>query len=336
MQPRIAVVIPCYNVERHISEVIAGLPAEVASIVVVDDDSPDRVSRQVRQMQLADPRITLVRHQVNKGVGGAMVTGYREALRLGADVVVKLDGDGQMDPQHLPALLSPLLAGEADYAKGNRWHDDGSLACMPTMRRLGSVALSFLAKIASGYWSVFDPCNGYTAVRAETLTKLRLEALAEDYYFETSMLVELSMLRAKVVDVPIPAQYGEEESSMRLSRVLLRFPPALLASSFRRAWRRYYVRDFGPVAMFLTPGVLLTAWGLCFGGWSWAWSILQGVPATAGTVMLAAMPFLMGFQLLLQAAVLDVGDEPKTSLCKGRPLGEWSPTLACRPLAKAG
>jgi glycosyltransferase involved in cell wall biosynthesis len=317
-EPHVAVVIPCYNVAAHIVGVLQTIPALVRTIICVDDASPDDSAERIRR--LANPRVVLVRHAQNQGVGGAMVTGYREALRRGADVVVKVDGDGQMDPASLPLLVDPLLRGKADYTKGNRWYHHGELGSMPAARRLGSVALSFLTKAVSGYWSIFDPCNGYTAIRASVLRQLPLEALARDYYFETSMLVELNILRALVVDVPMPARYGVEESSMRLTRVLRRFPLALMRSLVRRVWQRRFVRDFGPATLFLVSGLLLLGWGLGFGGWKWAESILTNTPATAGSVMLASLPFLMGFQLLLQVAVLEMNDQPVRALCHEEPL----------------
>jgi glycosyltransferase involved in cell wall biosynthesis len=307
-EPHIAVVIPCFNVERHIVDVIRTIPQWVATIVVVDDKSPDDFVAKVRA--LGEPRVVLIRHEHNQGVGGAMVTGYQECLRLGADIVVKMDGDGQMDPAYLAALIRPLLKREADFTKGNRWHDPRQLETMPAIRRHGSVALSFLTKMASGYWRLFDPCNGYTAIRSSVLRLLPLDRLARNFFFETSMLVELNVLGAVIRDVPIPARYGFEKSTMRISRVLLDFPLALVRAWKYRIWQRYFVRDFGAISLCLLGGALLTGWGLGFGGWRWLQSLLTGVPTTAGTVMLGAVPFLMGFQLLLQAAHLEVATEP--------------------------
>lgn len=312
--PQVAVVIPCYNVERHIEAVIRSLPPLVSTIVVVDDRSPDRFVEKVERLD--DRRVVLVRHSVNQGVGGAMVTGYQECLRRGADIVVKMDGDDQMDPAYLPALIRPLVRAEADYTKGNRWHNSHELATMPAARRLGSVGLSFLTKLASGYWRLFDPCNGYTAIRASVLRQLPMERLGRRFFFETSMLVQLNILGAVIQDLPIPARYGDEKSTMSLRRVLREFPPALARACASRVWTRYFVRDFGPISLCLFGGGLLTAWGAGFGAWKWAQSLLTGVPNTAGTVMLAAMPFLMGFQLLLQAALLEIAGEPTRPLCQ--------------------
>jgi glycosyltransferase involved in cell wall biosynthesis len=333
-QPRfghVAVVIPCYNVAPHIETVIRGIPSWVQTIVCVDDRSPDDSAARI--LQLHDPRVILVRNEKNLGVGGAVRRGYEECLRQHADVIVKMDGDDQMDPRYLPALVEPLLRGEADYSKGNRWcHSPAALSNqsennkreghrpMPRLRRLGNLALSFFTKAASGYWRIFDPCNGYTAIRASVLSLLDLECLARDYYFETSMLVELNKAGAVVVDVSMPARYGQEKSSLRIKTILARFPLALTRSFCSRIWYRHFIKDFGPFAVFFFFGLVLMFGSLLFGGWHWLQSLRSGVPATAGTVMLAALPFLMGFQLLVQAMVIDMSHSYSEPLCKDQKL----------------
>ncbi len=317
---RVAVVIPCYKVEKHIASVIRSLPDIVSLIVVVDDASPDRFVERVRE--LGDARVVLIRHEKNLGVGGAMVSGYEECLRRGADLIVKVDGDGQMDPAELPRLIAPLLRGEADYTKGNRWHHVSNLLSMPAIRRVGNLSLSFLTKFVSGHWKIFDPCNGYTAIRASALKRIPLDRLARDYYFEISLLVELGILGAVIRDVPMPAIYGEEKSSLRIGRILTSFPFRLCRSLFRRTWNQYFIRDFGPVTLFLVSGGFLMLWALVFGGIIWGRSLVSGVPATAGTVMMSAMPFLMGFQLLLQAVVMDMSNRPGVPVSAEEPLNE--------------
>lgn len=288
------------------------MPPLVDEIYLVDDASPDDLAEVVER--ITDPRVRFLRHVVNQGVGGAMLTGYRAAYEAGADIIVKMDGDGQMDPRHLPALIEPLIDGRADYTKGNRWIDEQALQQMPTVRRIGNVGLSFASKLASGCWNVFDPCNGYTAIQACVVPRLSLNHIARDYYFETSLLVELNIVQGVVEDVPMPALYGDEVSSLRIGRVLVSFPMNLFRSLRRRIWQRYVVRDFGAVSLFLLSGSGLTLWGMSFGAFAWMRSILTSVPATAGTVILSEMPLLMGFQLLLQALVMDVNSRPKETL----------------------
>lgn len=302
--PRVAVVIPCYRVERHVAEVIKGVPPLVTLIVAVDDACPNGSARAIEE--LCDARVVLIRHEKNQGVGGAMMTGYRECLRRGYDIVVKMDGDGQMDAARLAALIKPLACELADYTKGNRWTHSASLVRMPWVRRIGNLGLSFLTKLASGHWKIFDPCNGFTAIHARALRQLPLDHLARDYFFEISVLVELGILGARVADVATASRYGDETSSLRVGRILRTFPHRLASSLVRRIWVRHFVREFGPVGLFLLCGGASVTWSTAFGAWAWAHSWISGVPATSGTVMLAALPFLMGFQLLLQALVMDI------------------------------
>ncbi len=313
----VAVVVPAYRVEDQVEEVLRTLPSWVQSVIVVDDCSPDRSAERVTALR--DARVRLVRHERNLGVGGAVVTGFREALRSGADVVVKMDGDGQMDPAHLPRLLAPLARHEADLTKGNRYRTLRTLEGMPLVRRLGNAALTFLVKLASGHWRMFDPTNGYLAVRAELLRRIDLDRLPKGYFFECGLLIELGLARAKVEDVPIPARYRGERSSLSIGSALIGFPIRLLAGCARRVVRQYFLYDFSAASLFLAIGIPLTCFGVGFGVTQWYRSAVTGVTASTGTVMLAALPVILGFQLLLQALVLDIASAPSEPVCP--PLG---------------
>jgi dolichol-phosphate mannosyltransferase len=306
-----AVVIPAYNVDGFIGAVISQLPGWIDHIIVVDDCSTDNTFEVASATH--HPKLRLIRHERNGGVGAAMKTGYREALRLHADIIVKMDGDDQMDPSQLPALVAPLLRAQADYAKGNRFRDRDTLRVMPILRRIGNLALSFLTKLASGYWNIFDPTNGYTAIRRETLTALPLDRLGERYFFEISMLVQLNLTNACVRDVPMPSRYGVENSSLRIGRVVLSFPPKLVASTLSRLWTKYFIYDFTAVSLFIVAGVPLMLTGAALGIKYWSHSIATGVPTTPGQVMLSVFPLLLGFQLLLQAFVIDINAVPQGS-----------------------
>jgi glycosyltransferase involved in cell wall biosynthesis len=305
---RIGVVIPAYRVADKVETVIRGIPAWIASIIVVDDRSPDDTAARVEG--LGDRRVTLLRHERNQGVGGAMATGFAEAVRRGLDIVVKMDGDDQMDPGHLPGILAPLLDNRADMVKCNRYSSLADVREMPTIRLIGNAGLTFLVKMASGYWNTFDPANGYIALRTSVLERIDLAKLPRRYYFESGFLVELGILRAVVVDLPISARYGEETSSLSVPRTLLEFPPRLMKGLLRRLFWRYLVHDFSPVSVFLLLGVPLLLFGATYGAWRW-WSYAQsGALAPLGEVMLAAMPVILGVQLVLQAVVLDVQNVP--------------------------
>lgn len=306
---RVAVVIPAFNVAAHIAGVVQGIPEFIDDIIVVEDAGTDETAKVVRE--LSDPRLTMVQHTANQGVGGAMVTGFRLALDRGADVVVKMDGDGQMDPGLLPSLLNPVVLEGYAYTKGNRFLWEERLRDMPKIRLAGSFGLTLLSKLASGYWHVFDPVNGYFAIEAAMLRKLPLDRIARRYFFETDMLIHLNVFRARVKDVPVPACYGVERSSMRVSWVLLTFPLFLWKGFWYRIYERHVLREFSPVAVFWILGLLLLAWGTGFGGYTWMKSYWSGRVSTTGTVMLSVLPFIMGFQLVLQAILIEIQESPR-------------------------
>jgi hypothetical protein len=224
-----------------------------------------------------------------------------------------MDGDGQMDPGQLPRLLAPIAAGEADLVKGNRFLRRAHLAGMPALRRAGNLALSFLTKVASGYWNVFDPTNGYVAVRRQVIEEIDRTRLGPGYFFETSLLCEAYLAGAVARDVSIPARYGEEASSLSLRRTLVTFPPLLLRAFARRIVFQHFVRDFTPVALFLVVGTALSLFGAGFGLHNWLMRAGTGAPTPTGTIVLALVPLVLGLQLLLQATVMDIGSVPTRS-----------------------
>jgi glycosyltransferase involved in cell wall biosynthesis len=306
----IVVAIPAHNAASTVLTVIDTLPPFVDGIVAVDDASKDNTWEVLKSSR--DPRLTVVHHEVNQGVGGAMRTAFKQALGLACDVVVKMDSDGQMHPEDLPTLLDALIDGHYDYAKGNRFLDHrGELERMPKMRLVGSLALTALTKLASGYWHIFDPQNGYVACRATVLRRLDLDRIARDYFFENDMLINLNIIGARVVDVPMPARYAGERSSMSIPKVLFRFPSRLFLGYWRRILERFIMRDFSPLVLFLLSGIVLLTFGTAFGGYAWFESYRTGVVASSGTIMLAALPFILGFQLVLQAIMLDIQSTPR-------------------------
>ncbi len=307
----IAVVIPAYQVADTIEAVLSELPDYLRHIIVVDDASSDNTSELVQACAKRDRRIVLVRHEQNQGVGGAMLTGFKKALELGAHVVVKIDGDHQMDPAYIPELVTPLLEGKADYAKGNRFRDFESLRHMPQIRRIGNLGLSFLTKAATGYWNCFDPTNGFFAIRVEMLAELPLERIDHRYFFETSMLANLYLLGAFILDVPIPARYRGERSSLSIWRVLVEFPIKLFVTLLRRILLRYYLFDFSMVSVYLLTGIPLILFGLIFGSIKWAQYLQLGVPAPTGTVILPTLALILGIQILLSAIEIDMNAMPK-------------------------
>lgn len=320
-EEKLCVVIPAYRVAGHIEAVINGIPEWIWKIVVVDDKSPDDLADRVTALR--NPRVELVRHEVNKGVGGATLTGFDRAVELGATVLIKMDGDGQMDPAFLPELLEPIVNGEADFVKGNRFGRLESISRMPFHRRMGNLFWSFLTKVGSGYWNVFDPNNGYLAVDADVYRRLDKKYLHPRYFFETSLLVELNITRAVAEEVPMPAIYAGEPSSLSVFKVITTFPGLLLSRYFRRIWLQYFVLNFSVGTIFMTLGSIMSLFGIIWGAVWWRTSIVTGVPATAGTVMVASLPLILGFQMLIQALTLDVQSVPTfpVSLRTGRRQG---------------
>ncbi len=304
---RIAAVVPAYNEEKLITKVITTMPDFVDHIVVVDDKSSDATAERARST--GDPRLVVITHEQNTGVGGAIITGHGAALELGADVNVVMAGDAQMDPTYLPALLDPIVHEGYGFAKANRFFSTGSYHGMPAYRVLGNIVLSFLTKFASGYWHMFDPQNGYTATRRDVLQRMPMHQLARRYSYENDVLINLNILRVPATDVPIPAVYGEEVSSIKLRRVGPEIANLLLRGFWRRFLWKYVVHSFSPVALFVVGGLLLTLFGTAVG----VWTILEtiGPPAaTAGSVILAVAPFLLGMQMLMYALMLDIQESP--------------------------
>jgi glycosyltransferase involved in cell wall biosynthesis len=307
------VVVPCYRVSGQVHDVLRRIGPEVARIFVVDDACPEHTGDVVAR-ECEDSRVTVIRHRQNRGVGGATMTGYRAALAEGLDVVVKVDGDGQMDPAFIPTLVHAIGSARADYTKGNRFYDFELLRGMPRVRLFGNALLSLVNKVASGYWDVMDPTNGYTAIHRKALARLPLDKLDERYFFESDMLFRLNTIRAVVRDVPMAARYEGEPSSLRVGRVAVSFPAKYLCAAGKRLFYSYFLRDFNAASLQFLLAVVVGGAGVAFGIAKWIESTITGVPATPGTVMLAALPTLVAIQLLLSALQFDIGNVPREPL----------------------
>jgi len=306
---RVAAVVPAYNESAHITDVIMRMPEYIDLIIVVDDASSDATAKKAEDF--GDPRVQVIRHTTQHGVGGATLSGMRSALGRAADLIVKVDGDGQMDPARISELLDPLVRDGYDYAKGNRFLHSAALRQMPTARLFGNFAMTFLTKLASGYWHIFDPQNGFVAITADALRTIDLDGIAQGFFFENDMLIHLNVFHRRVKDVPMPAHYADEESHLRVNRVLVTFPFNLLRGFRRRIWEKYMLRDFSPIAVFWLVGGPLMLFGGTVGLLVWGNSLWSGHPASTGTVMLGILPFLIGFELILQAIILEIRESPR-------------------------
>ncbi len=306
---KIAVIIPSYRVFAHIVDVINLIGPEVSQIYVVDDCCPDKSGDFVTQ-NCEDKRIIIIRHSNNQGVGGAVMTGYQAALNAGMDILVKIDGDGQMNPHLIMNFVNPILAGEADYTKGNRFFNVESVAEMPKARLFGNAALSFLTKISSGYWNVFDPTNGYTAIHRDVVQHLPFNKISRRYFFESDMLFRLNILRAVVADVPMAAKYGNEVSGLKISKIIGEFFIKHTCNFWKRIFYNYYLRDMSLASIELPVGLLMFIFGLIFGVYHWVLSGVTGQSSSSGTVMLSALPIIIGLQLILAFLGHDISSVP--------------------------
>lgn len=310
---RVSVVIPSYKVTDHIEGVIAQIPTYVETIYVVDDCCPNNSGEYV-QKNVFDPRVRVLFNEVNKGVGGAVVTGYKAAIHDGMDIVVKIDGDGQMDPNLIEDFITPIIDGDADYTKGNRFYNLEQIHQMPKIRLFGNAILSLLTKMSSGYWDLFDPTNGYTAVHSDALKRMQLDKLSERYFFESDMLFRLNIIRAKVIDVPMDAVYGDEVSNLKVSKVIGEFAKKNIKNICKRVFYNYYLRDMSAASVELLLSIPLIMFGLVFGIYHWISSIQSAAPASTGTVMLAVLPIVLGVQLLLSFLSYDIQTVPRRAI----------------------
>ena len=307
----LGVVIPCYRVKSHILEVIAGIGKEVARIYVIDDACPEKTGEFVKS-QVKDKRVHVIFHATNKGVGGAVITGYKQALEDGVEVVVKIDGDGQMDSQLISTIARPVLEGNADYSKGNRFDSLENLIGMPKIRIFGNAVLSLWSKVSSGYWTVTDPTNGFTAIHKKALEAINLDKVRKSYFFESDMLFRLSIANCVVADVPMAAVYGDEKSNLKISKVLFEFPWRHSINFLKRIFYRYYLREWSVGSFELPLGIFLLVFGAWFGLSSYLSASAAGVATTAGQVTGSAVALILGVQLLLSFLSYDVQSEPRT------------------------
>lgn len=310
---KISVVIPSFKVSQTIRAVLGAIGPEVDHIIVVDDGCPDDSGKSAQGKMTEDPRIEVLFHAENQGVGAAVVTGYRRALETGADVVVKLDGDGQMDPSLIPNLIEPIIDGRADYVKGNRFDTLEDLIGMPKIRVLGNAALSLMTKISTGYWTINDPTNGFTAIHRSALERIHLGKLRKTYFFESDMLFRLSIASAKVMDFSMKSKYGSEESNLRIWKVLVEFPVRHLVNLLKRILYRYYLREWSIASFELPIGIGLLVFGFTFGLVAFGDASALGRATTAGQATLSAVAIILGLQLLLSFLAFDIQAEPSTA-----------------------
>lgn len=305
----VAVIIPAYKVAAHVLGVIAAIDPSVHAIYVVDDACPQGSGRLV-QANCADPRVRVIYSGENQGVGGAVMAGYQQAINDGHAILVKVDGDGQMNPRLIHAFVDPIIAGAADYTKGNRFHDLEDVTGMPPIRIFGNGILSLMAKVSTGYWNIFDPTNGYTAIHARVARALPFHKVSRRYFFENDMLFRLGTLRAVVHDVPMRAVYADEESSLRIGKIVGEFLYKSFCNAVKRIFYNYFLRDMNAGTIEIVTGSASILFGLSFGAYHWFAAASAGTVASGGTVMIAALPLILGFQMWLGFLYIDIASVP--------------------------
>ena len=307
----ITVVIPCYNVSRHIAEVIRNLPADVTWIIAVNDLSKDNTWNILSDIQKENKKLITITHEKNQGVGGTMLTGFKKSLELNSDITIKMDGDDQMDSSYIPELIKPLIDNKADYTKGNRFRDFKSLKKMPIIRRIGNLGLSFFIKAASGYWNIFDPNNGFVAISKEMLKTININKIHKRYFFESSMLIELYHVDAVIQEIPMKARYGDEKSSLSVTRALFGFPPKLLKAFIRRIILKYFLFDFNIASVYMLFGIPFFIIGVIYGVVNFVKYASSHLSAPTGTIVIPTLLIILGFQLILSAVSYDITNYPR-------------------------
>lgn len=312
---KIAVIIPSYKVTKHIQAVIADVPESVNSIYIVDDCCPDNSGDFVKT-NISDSRVHVIYNEKNLGVGGATLNGMSKAVEAGHDILIKVDGDGQISPKLIPKIIQPIIKGKCDFVKGNRFFNPQDLTQMPMARLLGNSFLSLLTKLTSGYWKVSDPTNGFFAIHHSSFKLLNLDKLSKRYFFETDLLYRLSLQRSVVSEIPMKAVYGDEVSNMNIFLIALEFPLKHLKRIFKRIIYQYVLRDFNIATLTLVKGLALLIFGFVFGSIHWMKSIASGVPASSGTVMIAALSIILGLQLFMFFLQYDIQNGPEQPIQK--------------------
>jgi len=310
---QLAVVVPAYKVHQQILPLLASIGPEVSKIYVIDDACPENSGEYV-QRNCSDARVKVILLSKNLGVGGATKTGIIEAMKSGATIIVKLDGDGQMNPRLIPKLIEPIYAGKADYVKGNRFFSVEYIRTMPKTRIFGNLILSFYSKLSSGYWNILDPNNGFLAINSSVANNLPFEKISNRYFFESDMLFRLYLIRAKVLDMPMKSRYGNEKSNLRIIPTIFEFTFKHFQNFFKRIIYTYFIRDLNLASLQLLFGFLLSSFGILIGTRSWWNAYNIGENTNTGTLILTAMCVLSGLQLILGFFSYDMANVPKETV----------------------
>ena len=306
----IAVVVPCYKVQDHLVDLLRRFGPEVWRIYLVDDCCPVG-SVQAALAQVDEPRVRALKTPVNLGVGGAVMLGVSQALADGAGIIVKIDGDGQMPPELVPLFVAPIAEGKADCTKGNRFYTPEFLQGMPAVRIVGNALLSFVGKLSTGYWDLFDINNGYIAAHAKIWRRLPAHKISPRFFFESDLLFRMNIVRAVVWNIPMKAVYGQEKSNLRIRAIVGEFAGKHIRNFFKRIAYCYFIRDMSAASIALLAGTCLLLFAAVFGGWHWLASAQRQTYTPTGTIMITALAAIMGFQFLVTFLNADIANVPR-------------------------
>jgi glycosyltransferase involved in cell wall biosynthesis len=309
----IAVVVPAYNEQLLIGDTLSSVPAFVDKIYAVNDASVDQTQEIIEKISQKDPRVVPIRHEKNRGVGAAIVSGYRQALDDGMNITVVMAGDNQMDPLVIPSLLNPIIHNKADYTKGNRLLSPEYRKGMSRWRFFGNTVLTFMTKFSSGYWKLMDPQNGYTAISSRALERINLDRVYPRYGYCNDLLVKLNVFGFRMMDVEMPARYGRETSKIKYGSYIGRVSILLLRDFFYRLRMKYIVLSFHPLVIFYLFGVAMTLAGLTAGLYTAYFVLIENGPLFIRGV-LSLLIFALGMQFLSFALMFDIQESRDISL----------------------
>jgi dolichol-phosphate mannosyltransferase len=311
---KIAIVIPYFNASNQIIAVISKIPEYINVVIIVNDKSLEPLpQKEILETLNENIKCYFLENKVNLGVGGATKKGFEYVKTLEIDIIVKVDADDQMDLNYLPNLLKPIISNKANVTKGNRFRDRKALQKMPILRTIGNLILSFLVKIATGYWHNFDPTNGFIAIKTGTLKRVDFSKLSNRYYFETSLLAELYFQKTQIIDISMPALYGDEKSNMNISKMVFVFLAKLSKTFLKRVMKEYFIYDFNIGSIYILFGFPLFLFGIVFGTFKWIYYASLETLAPTGTIMIITLSIILGFQLILQAIQYDIFNAPKAN-----------------------
>jgi glycosyltransferase involved in cell wall biosynthesis len=307
----IGVAVPAYNEEKLIQKTLATMPKFVDHIVVVNDASKDKTLQKMREAAKQDSRIEVIDNTQNLGVGGSIKKALQRAAELGCDRVAVMAGDAQMDPDLLDDMLDDMQTRKLDFIKANRFMHLDALRSMPAYRRIGNIIVTLLTKIATGYYGIFDSQNGYVIYSKKVIGDMPWRLVGNRYEFENTVLIGLSIIDARVGDFAAPAIYGEEKSTIKLFSTTLRVLRVLIRGYWQRIYYKYVLFNFHPIAVFIFGGMLFGVLGIALAVYLAISRIFLGETPSAGSVMLAVLPIVVGLQLVLTAFILDVLEDKK-------------------------